>query len=350
MLDPVQEIALKHNGNATNVKAYLSTRFEFVHPDNPNNDMDYERSHWIAWTEQQTDLMPVSVGWLYDQTEQKWYEYSSRYRFRSVYNGKFNLKLQLKCGSEWIKNSVQYVRAVITTEEKAPNQLNDTISGVWSIPCDVNGTTITEISGNQFLYFFFDNVTIFENQIYYIYFLQIPNGNTNNDYYGFHSTSGFTLTTEKINNQTTRIYANNDWQQAIPHIYINNKWEQTIPWVFFQGEWHNNIPKYTVTIQSSQDRYGEASITINDKSYITENTEIKVAEGSIISCSVRGVLSTGAYDSGTGRIFINDKEVVTAYGCTKTYDYIVESNVTIRLETNENGFAPNEGIITITEY
>lgn len=109
--------------------------------------------------------------------------------------------------------------------------------------------------------------------------------------------------------------------------------------------------KYTITITSDQSTYfANASVLIDGKYYITENSEIKVVEGSVITCSVTGDYSMGANESGTGRIIVNGVEVVTAYGCSKKYDYVVKSDVSIHLNTTRDTITLSYGIITITEH
>ena len=111
--------------------------------------------------------------------------------------------------------------------------------------------------------------------------------------------------------------------------------------------------KVVVTLTSTQTSgfasQLRASVEINGITYKTENCEIKVKKGSIITCSVEGTMSTGTQDSGTGQIFLNGVEIVNAYGCTKTCEYVVQGDVAIHLETIGSGFSPKAGVITITE-
>ena len=108
---------------------------------------------------------------------------------------------------------------------------------------------------------------------------------------------------------------------------------------------------HKITIASEQSSWNaEASVTVEGTNYDSNSGEVSVAEGTIIKCSVTGKYSMGANDSGTGHIFINGEEVATAYGCTKTYDYVVKSNATIYLKTDFGGLGVESGgIITIVE-
>ena len=92
-----------------------------------------------------------------------------------------------------------------------------------------------------------------------------------------------------------------------------------------------------------------ANVTIEGIKYNDENKEIYVPDRTIIKCEVSGAYSIGANDSGTGLIIINGEEVVSAYGCTKTYDYIVKDDLTIRLDENGGLSSSSYGMITIDE-
>lgn len=93
----------------------------------------------------------------------------------------------------------------------------------------------------------------------------------------------------------------------------------------------------------------QASVMIKGNWYSTENGEIKVKEGSVITCSVTGEnAGSGMGDHGTGRIYLNGVEIVTAYNGTKTYDYVVTGDVSIHLNTMTSFSGGDSGEITIT--
>ena len=92
-----------------------------------------------------------------------------------------------------------------------------------------------------------------------------------------------------------------------------------------------------------------ANVTIEGIKYNDENKEIYVPDRTIIKCEVSGAYSIGANDSGTGLIIINGQEIVSAYGCSKTYDYIVKDDLTIRLDENGGLSSSSYGMITIDE-
>ena len=112
------------------------------------------------------------------------------------------------------------------------------------------------------------------------------------------------------------------------------------------------IHKITITSEVSlwQASLKRAIVDVDGTEYISNGGEVYVSDGTVIKCTVRGDVSTGANDSGTGRIIINGEEVVSAYGCRKIYDYVVKGDATIHIEDNSGGlFVASGGTITITE-
>lgn len=111
----------------------------------------------------------------------------------------------------------------------------------------------------------------------------------------------------------------------------------------------SDLHKITILSDISGWNLGYANIIVENIKYTTESKEIYVPDGTVIKCEVSGAYSIGANDSGTGLIIINGQEIVSAYGCSKTYDYIVKDNLTIHLDKKGGFSSSSYGIITIDE-